>query len=218
MIRFGFLILLCCFIGINTVATQFVVGIENVVVPRIHFNFTPVVLPDLISAKLAVEYRMHRKLNLVVPFEAKWMDYHDAIKLGARIFNKKGDYPESWYKENRRLKPGFDVDIAHHKVSTGIGVKWFPFSESMKNAFFIKTIGMIGFERFFSYKTETVQNSAVLTHAVTFGYSWFKRSGFTMSVEAGEEFVWHTHPLPKLPHLFLSGFLPMVQFSLGFTH
>lgn len=217
MIRVGILMLLCGAIGINGNAIQYVTGIENVVVPKFHFNFTPVVVPDLISAKLAIEYRLHRKFNLVVPIEAKWMDYHQAIKWGAKILKKPGDYPERWYKENRKLKPGFDIDIAHHKVSTGIGAKWFPFSESMKNAFFVKTTGMVGAERFFAYKTSKVQDSLVLTHSVTIGYTWVKRSGFTMGVEAGEEFVWHSHPIEKLPRLFMSGFLPVIQFSLGFT-
>lgn len=195
---------------------QILVGVERKIPAKNALLFTPVVLPDLISFKMAYERTLGRKFNLVVPLEAKWMDYHHAIKWGAKLFGAGSDYPESLYTSGG-LRPGFNIDMLHFKISTGVGVKWLPFSESMTNAFFIKTLAMVGLERMKSYTPLAKNDGAVFTHVATLGYNWVKPSGFTFGFEVGEEYTWHVNPMKKMPPILVSGFLPIVQFSLGFT-
>lgn len=198
-------------------AKEIVLGIEPILPKKMAFLLTPVVIPDLISAKFAFEYRLHRKFNLIIPLEGKWMDYRWAIKTGARLFNApQQDVPESWYQPNRAAKPGWNIDLLHYQFSSGLGVKYFPFSESMTNAFFIKTSLLAGFEHFNAYSAEGAQDSAVLTHVFTLGYNWVKKNRYTFGVELGEEYRYHTNGIKHMP-IIIGGFAPLLQFSLGFT-
>lgn len=179
-------------------------------------NLTPVVLPDLLTFKAAFEYRIHRKFHLLFPVEMKWMDYRSVINWGARFFNVKNgsSMPGSWY-DNTYVK-SYNIDISHFKISTGLGIKFFPLSESMSNAFFAKTSFLAGIERFNAYSAEGIKNGAVFTHVLTLGYTWHNLNGVQLSIEAGEEYTWHTNPIEFIPVL-LSGFMPVLQFSLGFS-
>jgi hypothetical protein len=201
----------------SLIAKDIVVGIEPLPVQKMAFLFTPVVIPDLISAKAAFEYRLYRKFNLVLPIEAKWMDYRAAIKLGSKLFKQRSDVPEYWYRPEQMVKIGYNIDIAHFKLSSGLGLKWFPFSEAMTNAFFVKTSFLVGYEKFNAFTVEGKQDSAVLTHVVTIGYNWVKRRSFTFGFEVGEEYVWHTNGIKGMPILIIDGLIPILQFSLGFT-
>ncbi|HXW52876.1 MAG TPA: hypothetical protein VEL47_02095 [Myxococcota bacterium] len=198
-------------------AEDIVVGIELLPVRKIAVLFTPIVLPDIISAKAAFEYRLHPKFNLVIPVEVKWMNYRELIRFGARLFKAKNqNVPESWYGENVSPRIAWNIDISQLKVSTGLGAKWFPFSESMTNAFFLKSTMMVGVEVFNAYGAEGRKDDAVFTHVFTIGYNWVKRSGFTFGFELGEEYTWHTSPIKELP-ILLDGLMPILQLSLGFT-
>jgi hypothetical protein len=211
-----FLVLWVVCMSQSLLGKEIVVGIEPVPIKKTAFLFTPVVFPDLLSAKAAFEYRLHRKFNLVIPLEAKWMDYAWAIKTGAKIFNVSQDLPRVLYLPDRALRPGWNIDILQFKISTGVGAKWFPFSESMTNAFFIKTAVLAGFEHFNAYHAEGKQDSAVFTHVLTIGYNWVKRGRFTFGFEIGEEYVWHTNGIKHMP-ILVDGLVPLMQFSLGFT-
>lgn len=200
----------------SLVGKEIVIGVERLPERQLAVIFTPVVLPDLISAKAAFEYRLHPKFNLVIPVEAKWMDYRKAIKLGARIFDADGNYPQDWYDDDMRTRVRWNFDFSQFKISTGVGAKWFPFSESMTNAFFIKSTLMVGVERFNAFNAEGIQDSAVFTHVVTLGYNWVKRNGFTFGLEIGEEFTLHTNAIKGLP-ILIKGFMPLLQLSVGFT-
>lgn len=194
-----------------------VVGIEPKPIKKYAFLLTPVVLPDLLSAKAAFEYRIHKKFNLIIPLEAKWMDYRWAIKTGAKIFGASDqNVPESWYQEGNTVRPGWNIDFMQFKISSGIGLKWFPFSESNTNAFFIKTLFLAGIEHFNAYAAEGKRDSAVLTPVMTIGYNWVKREKFVFGFEVGGEYVFHTNPIKNLP-ILVNGFVPVAQFSLGFT-
>ena len=197
-------------------AKQIVVGVDFIPQRTVALVFTPLVLTDPISAKFALEYRMHPKFNLVFPVEAKWMDYRAAIKLASKILSLPSNAPEHWYRDGAMVKPGYNIDYSHMKLSGGLGIKYFPFSESMSNAFYIKTIAMAGVERFNAFGAEGQKDGAVFTHALTIGYNWVKGNVFTFGLEAGEEYSIHTNPIAKLPRPFL-GFAPLLQFSLGFN-
>lgn len=196
-------------------AREVVVGIEMKPQRKIAFMFTPVVLPDLISAKAAFEYRLHRKINLVIPIESKWMDYRWAIKMGGSLFGQRDDLPEYLYRPNAAVKPKWDIDYAHFKISSGAGIKYFPFSESMMDGFFLKTIFMAGVENFEAFHAEDKRISAVFTHAFTLGYTWVKGRNFALGFEVGEEWSMHTNPIDNLARPF-AGFMPVLQFNLGF--
>lgn len=219
-----FLVLMAFMLSHSLLSKEIVVGVERLPERKLAVILTPIVLPDLISAKAAFEYRLHRKFSLVIPVEAKWMDYRAAIKLGARVFNApRQDVPEAWYEEDARVRPMWNINFAQFKLSTGIGAKWFPFSESMTSGFFVKSTAMVGFERFNDYNADLIKDSAVITSVVTIGYNWVKRNGFTFGFEVGEEYTWHTNPIEGLPPLknglpmLISGFMPLFHLSLGFT-
>lgn len=192
-------------------AKEIVVGVDLIPQKTMALLFTPIVIPDIVSVKAAFEYRLHRKVNLVIPVEAKWMNYRSLI----RSFS--GDnYPQHWYEPTQQIKPGWNIDYSHKKISTGAGIKVFPFGESMDSAFFIKTIFLIGAERFEAFSAEGVRDGAVLTNALTIGYNWVTANVFSWGFEIGEEFDYHTNPISKLPRPWY-GFTPLFQISLGFT-
>lgn len=197
-------------------AREILVGMEMRPVKKMAVIFTPIVIPDLISVKAAFEVRVHRKFNVIIPVEAKWMDYRRAIKLFGSMAGKN-DIPEKWYGDDEQVKPQWNIDMFQFKISSGLGVKWFPFSESMTNAFFVKTSMLAGYERLFAYSAEGRRDSAVFTHVATLGYNWVKRNRFTFGFEIGEEYTWHTNPIDKMPTIFISGLMPIFQLSLGFT-
>lgn len=204
------------FLSQSLFAKEIVVGIEAVPLRTMALLVTPVVLPDLFSAKAAFEYRLHNKFNLVIPVEAKWMDYRWAIKTGAKLFGGRSDLPEAIYRPSNMLAPVWNLDFMQFKLSTGLGAKWFPFSESMTNAFFVKSSVLIGYEHFNAYAVEGKQDSAVITHVVTIGYNWVKRNRFTFGFEIGEEYVWHINGIKNLP-ILVTGLVPLLHLSLGFT-
>jgi hypothetical protein len=215
------IILLALFMSQSVLAKEIIEGIEFKPKRGMAFHFVPIVLPDLFSAKLAFEYKLHKKMNLVVPIEAKWMDYAWAIQLGGKIARKFGakvseNIPQKWYEEDEKYRPGWNFNYSHFKISTGIGLKFFPFSESMQNAFFIKNIMLIGVERFEAFGAEGVVDGAVLTHALTVGYAWVKANSFTLGIEVGEEVSVHSNAMKDLPRPFF-GFSPLLQFFLGFN-
>lgn len=196
---------------------EIVLGVDMVPQRKMALLFTPVVLPDLISAKAAFEYRLHRHLNLVIPLEAKWMDYRRTIKFAAKLFGaSETNVPEDWYRENNSLRVLWNIDLSQFKISSGAGVKWFPFSESMTNAFFVKTLLMVGIERLNAYGAEGKKDGAVFTHVLTVGYNWVKNNRFTFGIEGGEEYTLHTNATVGLP-ILLDGLMPLIHFNLGFT-
>lgn len=199
-------------------AREIVVGIEPVPRKNMALIFTPVVLPDLLTAKFAFEYRMHNKFNVVLPIEAKWMDYRRVIRMASKVFNAPDqNAPASWYGDKSQLKPGWNIDLYQFKISSGVGVKYFPFSEAMTNAFFLKAMFMGGYELLHAYgKGEGRKDGAVFTEVFSLGYNWVKKNRFTFGFEAGQEYTWHTNPIKGMP-ILLDGFMPFVQLSLGFT-
>lgn len=212
-----FLVVVAILVSTAALSKEIIIGVEPIKQKKIAMLFTPIVLPDLLSAKAAFEYRLHKKFNLVVPVEAKWMDYRRAIKFAVSAFGGQDTtIPESLYAPDQSLKIGWNIDFFQFKLSSGLGVKYFPFSESMTNAFFLKTLFMAGYERFNAYSAEGRKESAVLTHVVTIGYNWVKLNRFTFGFEVGEEYTWHTNPIKNIPML-ISGFMPLFHLSLGFT-
>ena len=201
----------------SLIAKEIVVGVEHITKSNFAILLTPVVIPDLISAKLALEYKLHTHLNLVVPLEAKWMDYRAAIRLGASMFTSDYmNYPQEWYAPDNQLRVLLNIDFSQAKLSTGLGVKYFPFSESMTTAFFMKTLLMLGVERFYSYEEEARKDSAIVTHVLSLGYNWVLGRTFICALELGEETMWHSNPVKNLPFPAF-GLMPFMQFNLGFT-
>lgn len=190
-------------------AGEIVVGVDEIPQRKVAVLFTPVVIPDLISAKMAVEYRLNPKFNLVFPLEAQWMDNRWAI----RIFDKR--FPENLYGANRKIKPGWNIDYSHWKVQAGMGLKGFPFSQSMTNAFFLKSTLLAGVERFNAFSADGIQEGALITLVLSLGYNWVKGNVFTFGVEGGLEHNYHTNPIANFPTPF-AGFTPFLQFSVGF--
>ncbi|HXW60744.1 MAG TPA: hypothetical protein VEK06_04305 [Myxococcota bacterium] len=190
-------------------AEEIVVGIEPIPQRQVAILFTPIVIPDLISAKMAVEYRLNPKFNLIFPFEGQWMDYRWAI----RLFDQ--EFPGDVYNPDRVIRPGWNFSYSHWQISAGLGLKGFPFSQSMTNAFFLKSTLLAGVERFNAFGADGVKDSAVITTVFSLGYNWVKGNVFTFGVEAGIEHAYHTNPIEKFPSPF-SGFSPLLQFSLGF--
>lgn len=190
-------------------AEEIIIGVEPIPQRTMAFIFTPLVLTDPVSAKAAFEYRLNPKFNLVIPVEAQWMNYRWAIKL----FSKK--YPEELYKKDARIKPGWNINYSHFVVATGLGLKAFPFSESMTNAFFLKSTLLAGIERYNAFAAEGVKEGAVITFVLSMGYNWVKGNVFTFGGELGFEHTYHSNPIEKLPSLF-NGFAPILQFSVGF--
>lgn len=190
-------------------AEEIVIGVEEIPQRNVAVLFTPIVIPDLISAKMAVEYRLNPKFNLVFPLEAQWMDNRWAI----RLFDKK--FPDSLYGSARKIKPGWNIDFSHWKVQTGLGLKAFPFSQSMTNAFFLKTTLLAGVERFNAFSAEGVKDGALITLVLSLGYNRVRGNVFTYGVEGGIEHNYHTNVIDKFPSP-LAGFTPFIQFSLGF--
>lgn len=204
-------------VSLSLFGREIVVDVEPVPIKKMAVLFTPIVLPDLISAKAAFEYRINNKFNLVLPLEAKWMDYRRAIRMVAKMLNTADqNVPATWYKSEGALKPGWNIDIFQFKISSGIGAKWFPFSESMTNAFFVKGLFLAGFERLHAYGKEGQKDGAVFTEVLSIGYNWVKRNRFSIGFEAGQEYSLHTNAVKGMP-ILLDGFLPFLQFSLGFT-
>ncbi|MCA9507745.1 MAG: hypothetical protein KC505_04905 [Myxococcales bacterium] len=205
---------LALFLSQGLFSKEIVVGVEFITPKEWAVMFTPLVLSDPISAKLAVEYRLHRKLNLVFPLEAKWMDYRWAIKGVGSLFSD-ADVPEYWYRPDAVIKPGWNFDYSQIHFSGGAGVKYFPFGESMNDAFFIKTTALIGMERLDAFGAEGIRDGLIFTHTLTLGYTWVK-DFFAFGFEVGEEWTYHTNPIAKMPRLF-AGFSPVLQATLGFT-
>jgi hypothetical protein len=201
----------------SLMSREIVEGMELVADKKMAFLFTPIVLPDLLSVKLAFERSFHPKFNWILPVEAKWMDYRRVIKFGAQLFNAPDkNIPESWYGEKSQMKSGWNIDIYHFKISSGLGLKWFPFSQAMTNAFFVKAMMMAGYERLVAYGADGLKEGAIFTQVGSVGYTWVKRRWFTFGVEVGEEYSFHTNPIEHMP-ILLDGLLPFLQFSLGFT-
>jgi len=177
------------------------------------FWLTPLVIPDIFSFKAAFEYRLHNKIKLVLPLETKFINYRQIVKWAT---NKSGkNYPEDLYNPSNIIKPGWNFDYSHIKIATGAGVKIIPWSESMKSAFFIKSIFLVGYDRFNALGAQDVRDGVFLGSALTLGYEWVV-SNFICGLELGAEYDYHTNPIEKLPVLF-KGFSPLFQFSLGFT-
>lgn len=167
--------------------------------------FTPVVIPDIISFKAAFEYRLHKNFNLVVPLEFKYMNYD-------WIFGSLID-EEELAKQPVRLR--WSHDLRQLKLSSGIGLKWIPFTSSMASGFFVKSLIMGGYE--FQRDSRQQSTGAVFTHALLVGYTWIMKGRFLMAVEGGEEYTWHTDPIRGFPDLLLNGLMPVLHLSLGFT-
>ena len=180
--------------------------------PTMAILFTPIIIPDIISFKTAFEYALHRKINLVIPVEAKYVNYRSLIKYFTRNNNK--NFPEDLYKSSNFIKPGWNIDYSHTKIATGFGVKIFPFGETMRSAFFIKNIYLVGFERFNAFSAEGIRDGVFLGTALTLGYNWVV-ANFICGLELGAEYDYHSNAIEKLPRLF-KGFAPLFQFSLGF--
>ncbi len=200
----------------SVLAKQIVTGVDFIPQRNFSLQLTPLVLTDLISAKIALEYRLHSKFNLVFPLEAKWMDYRWAIKLGGQLLNIPENIPEYWYRPKAAIRPAWNIDYAHTHVSSGAGLKYFPFGESMQDAFYIKTLAMLGVSRFNAFSAEGERDSLTFTHVLTFGYNWVKGNVFTFGYEFGEEWTFYANPMDKMPRPF-AGFTPILQFSLGFN-
>src|SRR5580658_6004075 len=79
-------------LGQSLVAKDIVVGVEFVPERQFALLFTPIILPDLFSAKAAFEFRLHDKINLIVPLETKYMDYGSAIRTVGKWAEAKGDF------------------------------------------------------------------------------------------------------------------------------
>lgn len=197
-------------------AKEIVVGVDFIPQKTMAVIFTPLVIPDLVSLKAAFEYRLHPKVNLVIPLEAKYMNYRQLIKWFAKGSASGEDWPKDWYADHHQVRPRWNFDYSHFKISTGFGAKFFPFGESMQSAFFIKTLFLIGGERFNAFSAEGLREGLVLSHVFTIGYNWVVNNAFTWGFELGEEFDYHTNPINKLPR-FWRGFSPVLQLSLGFT-
>lgn len=211
-----FWLALAFFAGQSLIAKDIVVGIEHVPKRNYAVLFSPVVLPDLFSAKAAFEYRVHDKFNLVFPVEAKWMDYKKAIDLIGRWSDAPPNMLDMIQNENNKARLAWKFDFLQFKISAGVGAKYFPFSQAMTDAFFIKSLAMAGYEHFYSYGEKEKVDDAVFTGVLTLGYMWVYNSGFAFGFEGGGEYTWHTNPIKGLPML-INGFMPILQFSLGFT-
>lgn len=216
MIKRVVTICVALFLSKGALSKEIVVGVEFRPEKNWALMITPLVITDPISVKLALEYRVHRKLNFVFPMEAKWMDYRWAIKGVGNLFKVEQNIPEYWYRDNAAIKVGWNIDYSHLQFSQGFGVKYFPFGESMKSAFFIKTTALIGIERFNAYAAEGERDSMVLSHNLSIGYTWVPFDMFSFGFELGEEYVFHTNPIDKMPQPFL-GFAPVLQAFLGFN-
>lgn len=169
----------------------------------------PVVMPDIFSAKVAFEYRLSKTLNLVIPLEAKWMNYRWALQ----IFNK--NFPEVVYKRENQIKPIWNFDYSQILIQTGIGLKGFPLGESMSSAFFMKSGLLFGIERFNAFSGEGVNYSAIITLVWSAGYSWVMGKIFSLGLEAGMDYSFHLNPIKNYPSLF-DGFAPFLQITTGF--
>lgn len=190
-------------------ADEIIIGVEEIPKRKVAVFFSPIVIPDLISAKMAVEYRLNPKFNLILPVTAKWMNYRWAI----RLFDE--EFPNSFYGKDLNIRPGYNLDYSQFLLQMGFGLKAFPFSTSMTNAFFIKSALLIGVERFNAFSAEGVKDSAVITMEWGLGCSWVKGNILTFGIESGLEHTSHITPIEKYPSL-LNGFMPFLQFSLGF--
>ncbi|OPZ22777.1 MAG: hypothetical protein BWZ03_00703 [bacterium ADurb.BinA186] len=144
------------------------------------------------------------------------MDYRWVIGGFGRLFNVQQDIPAFWYRDNAAIKIGWNFDYSHIQFSQGFGVKYFPFGESMTSAFFIKTTALIGIESFNAYSAEGERDSLALSHNLTVGYNWVFFDALNLGFEAGEEYVFHTNPIDKMPRPF-AGFSPVIQAFLGFN-
>lgn len=202
---------LCCCASNYIFSEEILADVELRPAKKMSFLFAPVVVPDLLSAKAYFEYKLSRKFNIVVPIEAKWMDYVLPLKfLG---LDKK---VQDFYSTSD-LKPLWDINFSQLKISTGLGAKWFPFSESMTNNFFVKASTLIGFENFYSYLQEKSQQSAVITLNLGLGYTWIKLNGFSFGFESGFDYILHTNPIKNIPTVMIAGFSPYLQGTIGLT-
>lgn len=212
-----FIILFMIFLGSSAISKEIVVGIERRPIKKIAIMLTPVVIPDLLSLKTALEYSPYKKISIIWPIEAKWMDYRWAIKTGTKFFNGPKDIPEKYYQPQGQFRPLWNIDFSQIKVLSGLGIKYFPFSQANKNAFFIKTNFLAGLERFNAYSAEGVKDSAVFAHVLSFGYTWVWDGGFMLGAEIGEEYIWHTNPIKGLPDIFFQGLNPIIHLNMGLT-
>jgi hypothetical protein len=193
-------------------AKEIISGVDFIPQKNFAVIFSPIVVPDIFSVKAAFEYRLHRKVNLIIPLEAKMVNYRKLIQL---ISGDKS-LPERWYHKESPIKLGWNFDYSHRKIATGVGIKVFPFGESMHSAFFIKTIFLIGAERFNAFSAEGIRDGVIISHALTLGYNWVFANLFSLGLELGEEYDFHTNAIKKLPRLWY-GFSPLLQISFGFT-
>lgn len=173
--------------------------------------FTPIVIPDLISAKAAFEYRLHKNFNLVVPLEFKMMNYRTFFN----VLLGEDNAVAKLNKEGEPIRLLWSFDLKQVKISTGVGVKWIPFTSSMASGFFVKSTMLGGYERLEDSRDKS--NGVVFTHVISVGYTWVMKDRFTLGIEGGEEYTWHLNAIQGLPGLLLDGFMPIAQFSLGFT-
>lgn len=207
---------LACFLSTQALSKEILIGVERTPLRSFAVVLTPLVVTDVLAIKTALEYRLHPKFNLVIPFEGKWMDYRWLLGAVGNLIKFPRELPQYWYRPNAVIKPGWNFDYSHIQFSSGVGLKYFPFSESMQDGFFIKALAMVGIERFEAFAAEGIRDSAVISQVLTFGYTWVKGDSFTMGFEFGEEWTYHTNPIEKMPRIF-AGFSPLLQFSLGFN-
>ena len=176
--------------------------------------FSPIIIPDLFSFKTAFEYKLNDKINLIIPVEAKYMNYSRffswLIKKNSPDFN----FPDDLYNKSIRLN--WNLDYSQLKLSSGVGIKYFLAGKSMHSAFFVKNIFLISYERFNAFSQESIKHAAALGTALTLGYNWVVNQAFVCGLELGAEYDYHINPIKKLPILW-KGFSPVFQINLGFN-
>lgn len=221
--KINIMLLLSVFFTSVLFADEVVIGIHPKPIPKKSLFITPIVIPDFISAKAAFEYKVHKKLNIVIPLEAKWANYGLLFSKIAELANSEEVRPENWYSGKYGFKPGWDINISQLKISTGVGVKYIPFSDGFDSeGFYLKTASILGFEHFYLYNHKKSHDNLVLTHNLSTGYSFFTDFGLIFGPELGLDYVWHIQGPKNLPRyvnpiLFISGFVPFLQFNLGIS-
>lgn len=212
--RLGFLFLLL--FSWVSFSDEILLDIQARPIRKFAVVFSPIVVPDLISAKMAFEFKIHRKFNFIWPIEAKWMDYRWAIESVSSAIGKDKQEYRKLYDPNKSINLGWNIDFYQMKVSSGIGLKWIPFSEAMTSGFFLKTAFLLGIERFNAFAAEGIKDGAVFTHNLSLGYSFISMGGFLWGLELGGSYVWHTNPIRDLPPM-IRGFVPFLHINMGFA-
>lgn len=215
------ILLLSCFFTATLFADEVVIGIHPRPIPKKSLFITPFVVPDLISAKASFEYKVHKKLNLIIPLEAKWANYGFLFSKIAQWTGSEEVRPENWYSGEYGFKPGWDINISQLKISTGLGLKYLPFSDGFDSeGFYLKTSTMLGFEHFYLYNLKKSHDNLVVTESLSLGYSFMTDFGLIFGPEMGCDYVWHIQGPKNLPRyinpvLFISGFVPFLQANIG---